>query len=289
MTHPDGVAHGPDGAPPPGSALSNSEQTTGTADSSGSSRSVGAAGHVGGGRRSALNGYRFLLVATGAGLCVAAACSLIIAKLLADVNSADGAVRRDPQILTWAVDHRTAALTTLFRAVTHLADPLVVILVAAVAAQLLFRARHRTLALLVVATTAGTAVTTTVMKAAVDRARPPQTLWLSFASGPAFPSGHSAQSVALYGSIAVAITCVAHRRALRAGAPLVAAALAVAVGSSRVYLGVHWPTDVLCGWAVAILWLTILLLSGWSLPRLRAGLLADRASRRGRADCPDRC
>lgn len=204
MTHPDGVAHGPDGAPPPGSALSNSEQTTGTADSSGSSRSVGAAGHVGGGRRSALNGDRFLLVATGAGLCVAAACSLIIAKLLADVNSADGAVRRDPQILTWAVDHRTAALTTLFRAVTHLADPLVVILVAAVAAQLLFRARHRTLALLVVATTAGTAVTTTVMKAAVDRARPPQTLWLSFASGPAFPSGHSAQSVALYGSIAVA-------------------------------------------------------------------------------------
>jgi len=48
---------------------------------------------------------------------------------------------------------------------------------------------------------------------------------------------------------------------------------------SRVYLGVHWASDVLCGWAVATMWVTVLVLLGWSLPRLAGLGLAGRARR----------
>lgn len=46
------------------------------------------------------------------------------------------------------------------------------------------------------------------------------------------------------------------------------AALAGAIGVSRIYLGVHWMSDVVCGWAVASLWLVTLLLIGWAGPRI---------------------
>ncbi len=47
----------------------------------------------------------------------------------------------------------------------------------------------------------------------------------------------------------------------------VAVIIAIGVGASRVYLAVHWPSDVACGWAVAALWLVTLLLIGWARPR----------------------
>ncbi len=251
MIDPDGPAHEPDGAPPSGSVLSDS----------------------------------VLVMATTVGLVVVAACSVVIAKLLDDVMGADDSAQRDPRMLNWVVDHRTDPLTTFFRAVTHLADPIVVIVVATVATLVLFRSRHRRLALLVAVSTAGTAMITTVAKMAVDRARPPQQLWLGAASGPAFPSGHSAQSVALYGVLAVVVWSLTLSPAVRIGAVVGALLIAVAVGTSRVYLAVHWPSDVLCGWAVAALWLTTLLMIGWSLPQIRTLVLADRAGRS--ADAPD--
>ena len=86
----------------------------------------------------------------------------------------------------------------------------------------------------------------------VDRHRPARPDWAAAASGPAYPSGHTTAS-----AVVAALICVAAARAGqgRKRVALQAAALcwAVLVGLTRIYLGVHWPTDVLAGWLLAAL------------------------------------
>ena len=249
----------------------------GEADGSGSTRAARSVRQIADELRAVFDSDRVLLGMTVVGLGVVAACSVVIAELLDDVMGAQGAAGRDPRVLSWMLEHRTDALTALFRTVTHLADPMVVVVVAVTATLVLLRARRRRLALLVAASTVGTAVVTAVAKLAVDRPRPPQVLWLTDASGAAFPSGHAAQAVALYGALAAVVWTLARPLSVRVTSLVLAGFVAVAVGVSRTYLAVHWASDVLCGWAIAALWVTTLLLIGWSLPRLRRLMSADPA------------
>jgi membrane-associated phospholipid phosphatase len=108
----------------------------------------------------------------------------------------------------------------------------------AVIAALALRRRPAEVAVLVAAAVS-IYVAVHVMKAATDRPRPPDPLAGSTLS--AFPSGHAA-----YSTIYVAVALATRRPALVA----VAVALALAIGLTRVYLRVHWATDVLAGWAL---------------------------------------
>lgn len=93
---------------------------------------------------------------------------------------------------------------------------------------------------------------------AVARPRPPGGDWLYPATGFAFPSGHTTNTTITLGILV--LLCQRRRRAGRAtraavvGAWVVAVVGAAAVGWSRVYLGVHWPTDVAAGWAFGTAW-----------------------------------
>jgi undecaprenyl-diphosphatase len=215
-----------------------------------------------------LRSDRFLILSTLAALAVVSGCAVVVAKLLDDAMGGEDAARLDPSILQWFIDHRTDLLTTGARWVTHLGDPAVVAaVVAGCVIALVVRGRRRP-ALFVLASSLGAAVASTAAKYAVDRTRPPEALWLAPAYGPSFPSGHATQSVACYLAIAVVVGLALRGRAARMAVVVAAGAVAVLVGLSRVYLGVHWPSDVLCGWAVAMLWLVSLLLVGWFYPRL---------------------
>jgi membrane-associated phospholipid phosphatase len=86
---------------------------------------------------------------------------------------------------------------------------------------------------------------------AIARPRPPRADWLAYASGHAFPSGHTTTSALLAIGLAAALLTRSQRPITRAAAVLGPALWAVAVGVDRVYLGVHWPTDVLAGWLLA--------------------------------------
>ncbi|MBI1378526.1 MAG: phosphatase PAP2 family protein [Frankiales bacterium] len=92
---------------------------------------------------------------------------------------------------------------------------------------------------------------------ATGRARPPEVDWAGAAGGPSFPSGHTttATLVALCAAWALSarVTGTRRRRLLWAGA----AAYALAVGWSRVWLGVHWPSDVVGGWLFATAWCAV--------------------------------
>jgi undecaprenyl-diphosphatase len=93
-----------------------------------------------------------------------------------------------------------------------------------------------------------------VIKAVVARPRPQVGHLVITATGFSFPSGHATQSAAAYGAIALVVRA---RYGARTGRWAVGLAVVVTatVGLSRVYLGVHWPSDVVAGWLLGTAWL----------------------------------
>jgi undecaprenyl-diphosphatase len=107
---------------------------------------------------------------------------------------------------------------------------------------------------LVLIAVAGGQVVTTLAKHGFDRPRPdlvPHGMQVYTAS---FPSGHSMMAAVTYLTMAVLVARVQPTRALKAYVLALAVLVTVAVGISRVYLGVHWPTDVLAGWSAGAAW-----------------------------------
>ncbi|HVJ00304.1 MAG TPA: phosphatase PAP2 family protein [Sphingomonas sp.] len=107
---------------------------------------------------------------------------------------------------------------------------------------------------LVVAATVLGSLVTSVAKQLVARPRPDLIDHLVQVSSMSFPSGHSANSAIVYLTIATLLTQVVTERAARNFILVAAGLLVAAIGCSRVYLGVHWPTDVLAGWSFGTFW-----------------------------------
>ena len=144
--------------------------------------------------------------------------------------------------------HRSPALTDFFRGYTG-AGRWFVIAAAAVAviAGLTATSRHRA-AVFLGAAVAAALVLDPILKAVFGRARPPAESAAAHAGWYAFPSGHSLASATL----ALAIVVVAWPTRWRVPAAVVVLTFAFLMGLSRVYLGVHWLTDVLGAWALAV-------------------------------------
>ncbi len=95
-----------------------------------------------------------------------------------------------------------------------------------------------------------------LLKALVGRDRPEPDVTLAVAGGAAYPSGHALTAVLVAGVVAVLLVTVARpRAAVRLPALIALALVAVAVGCTRVLLGVHWASDVVGSWLVALAWL----------------------------------
>jgi membrane-associated phospholipid phosphatase len=158
-------------------------------------------------------------------------------------------------------------LTLLANGVTALAATTSVLLVAAVAAAALLARGHWPGALAVVLAVGATQAIVFAIKELVARARPPaSTAWID-AAGHAFPSAHAASGVALYGLLAVYTLQRLHGRA-RAAVGAVALVGVGSIGLTRVYLGAHYPSDVLAGWLVG----AVVAAAAWQLARALRGL-----------------
>jgi undecaprenyl-diphosphatase len=176
-------------------------------------------------------------------------------ELLGLAERPDGSTGFDRSVTSWFVDHRASWLTTVARALSTIGSQKVLLpLIAVVAIVLLARRALRPAALLVVIW-AGAIELYSLAKNVVDRPRPPMHLWLTTASSSAFPSGHATQSLSTFA--ALALVAAAFVPTARRPAVAVAAAVAAGVGWSRVYLGVHWATDVVAGWLAAACWVTL--------------------------------
>lgn len=152
--------------------------------------------------------------------------------------------------------HRRPAVLTALEVISWLGrPPLLAVAVGGTAAWCWRNDRVR-LAAFLAATSASGAVVGTLVKVVVDRPRPVVDHPVSTAFGKSFPSGHAMHGTIAYGAIALVVLPMVSRRARRAvlaGTILVVAA----IGSSRLFLGLHFLTDVVGGYVLGAAWLAI--------------------------------
>lgn len=192
---------------------------------------------------------------------ITAVCSLLLfLELAEEVTEGD----------TGAIDK---AILLAFRTVGDVDDPLgppwleefgrdvtglgsagvLTMLVIATTVFLLLAGRART-ALFVAAASFGGMIASNLLKALFDRARPDLVAHDIYLYTTSFPSGHAMQSAVVYLTLGALLARLVHRRILKAYVLSLAVFLAFIIGVSRVYLGVHWPSDVLAGWAIGGAW-----------------------------------
>jgi len=183
------------------------------------------------------------------------AVGVLCGDLLRGAERPDGSTSFDSSITTWMVAHRTGGLTTLARLLSAVGSQKILIPLAGVSAVLLVARRRLVLAGLVIVAWGGALGLYNLVKHFVHRPRPPMAIWLVKVTSTSFPSGHATQSLATF----VALALVAAALAASAGvvAKSLALTLAAGIGWSRVYLGVHWTTDVIAGWLIGATWVMI--------------------------------
>jgi membrane-associated phospholipid phosphatase len=162
----------------------------------------------------------------------------------------------------------TPAATTGFEVVTQLGSTAVLLAVAAVAAAYLARLGRRRDAAFLILAFAGAEALTWSLKAAFQRERPSFDDPIATASSFSFPSGHALVSFAVYGALACVLLESLRSRRTRAACVAGAAVVVAAIGFSRLYLGVHYLSDVLAGYAVALAWLLTIATVRERQPRL---------------------
>jgi membrane-associated phospholipid phosphatase len=181
-----------------------------------------------------------------------------------------GLARDDARVLAFFTGHRAPWLTSLAKVLTWLGSSLVLWPVAVIAGLGLWRWRRRWLpAVLPALALAGVWAGSLLIKGLVGRPRPPAADMLTVVHSWSYPSEHAAQALATWGMIALMLMAGRPARArvlLAAGAVLIA----FVVGLTRLYLGAHWMTDVLGGWALAGVWDCLLIICYLLTPRMAA-------------------
>jgi undecaprenyl-diphosphatase len=114
--------------------------------------------------------------------------------------------------------------------------------------------RHYHAVLLLLASTIGGILLNHSLKGVFARPRPEELLRLTDARSLSFPSGHAMESAVIYLTLAAILSSQVESRALRVYFVGFAFLLTLIVGASRVYLGVHYPSDVLAGWTAGLAW-----------------------------------
>jgi undecaprenyl-diphosphatase len=199
-------------------------------------------------RRPRLALFAQLVLGLGASLAL-----LLVLESLAEEVVEGETHRFDEAVLLWIDATLPGWLELPMRTVTTLGYYWFVGLVLAVSCYLFYRRRMPVSAALLVVSAAGSMVITTALKALYQRTRPEVFETNYVASFYSFPSGHATVAVGFYGVLTL---LVAYRLTgtLRWLAVAAGAALILSIGFSRLYLGVHYPSDILAGYLAAGFW-----------------------------------
>jgi undecaprenyl-diphosphatase len=206
-----------------------------------------------------------------------------LSELTEDVLEGD-TERFDRAVLLWVNARATPWLDGAAIEITTLGDTLVVFLVTVVSAVLLLLLGRRAYAALLVLAVGGAAIINPILKSIFGRERPQVFEWVTphGSASPAYPSGHALMSMVTLVTLAFIVQRLATRRWIRIAAMLVAGALVLLIGLSRLYLGVHYPSDVIAGYVIGFVWAVFCALAVEGFARLRGGANpGSAASRRG--------
>lgn len=192
-----------------------------------------------------------------------AALAIVLFAWIANEVFLEHSVRFDLAVRAWIHQYSSPALTRAAKAASFLGEQgLFIALI--ISLPVLFYLRWRKAAAWLVITVAGSLLLNMALKDAFHRSRPDP----FFGSDPmsySFPSGHAMVSFCFYGVLAGLLMDRIHSLASRIAIWLLAAFLVSAIGLSRIYLGVHYPTDVLAGYLAGAVWVTAMI----ALDRLR--------------------
>lgn len=165
----------------------------------------------------------------------------------------------DLSVQQWFFSLRGDGLNAIVSALTHCGDTVTII---ALCILLLLLPNRLKFGVPVSISALGGVAIYKPMKHIFMRARPDEVFHLVEQGGYSFPSGHSVTSVVVYGLLIYLIRKRCKNQTVKNILTVLCAALMIIIGPSRIYVGVHWPTDVLCGWligsAVLIIAVTIL-------------------------------
>jgi undecaprenyl-diphosphatase len=201
------------------------------------------------------------------GLLAAAGCLWLFGGLAEDLLTGDPIVRFDRALDDYLHAHATPALTTFFLIVTALGSIEVMVLLGVVVAALLAWGRRWLFLGSWLAAVAGSAFLDHVLKGLFERPRPHFEHPLLVETSYSFPSGHAMESLVVYGMLAYFAVLACRTWESRVAVVFGAALLVMLIGFSRMYLGVHYFSDVLAGYAAGGVWLSALITGAETIRR----------------------
>ena len=197
-------------------------------------------------------GLPYLITALIALIVVVAGINLFIE--LTDTLQSDVLSMWDTRITDYVISFRNPALTRYFIIVTDIGDLygyLVVLIICTALSYFVFKRWKYVLQIVLVLALAS--ISNVVLKRFIDRARPSIEHMVTVETL-SYPSGHSMSAMAFYGFLIYLLTQFKMNKLLRAGSIMVLVILILSIGISRIYLGVHFPSDVAGGFIAGFIW-----------------------------------
>jgi undecaprenyl-diphosphatase len=183
--------------------------------------------------------------------------ALILFVWLAREVTRGDAMRLDTPIREAVHARSSPPLTAMMRGVSLIGSEVVLVPLGVILVWRLVAAKRRRAAVVFGVAALGAEALDQIMKLLFDRPRPEPFFGLASPITHSFPSGHAMVSCCFFGVLAVILTAREPSRARRISIFAAAAILVALMGFSRVYLGFHYPTDVLAGYAAAVVWLAV--------------------------------
>jgi undecaprenyl-diphosphatase len=178
--------------------------------------------------------------------------------------------RFDTMVLQWLGARHTAGLTATMAEITPLGTGIVVLMIVGITTAFLWHTEHKYSARMLLAATAGGILLNNVLKLYFNRARPDVFEWETHVASSSFPSGHAMSATVVYGTVAYLLARLQKHVWSRTLTLLAAVVIIALVCVSRLYLGVHYPSDVLAGIIIGLAW------SGFCMATLEASLVLLR-------------
>jgi undecaprenyl-diphosphatase len=204
-------------------------------------------------RKHVRNAYVAFGIFLLSGTAVAIVCTYAFAKLAGHVQS--GRTQKfDETVMRWIAAHQYPVVEQTMLEVTALGTGVVVAMVVFVAAMFLWLNKHKHSALLLMIATFGGILLNSLLKLGFDRPRPQIFKWGTYAASSSFPSGHAMSSIIVYGTVAYLAARLQRRAASRALTLSFAALVIILICVSRLYLGVHYPSDIAAGLVIGLAW-----------------------------------
>lgn len=176
----------------------------------------------------------------------------------------------DVAVLQWLGAHHTKLLTSAAVELTYLGTGTVVLMIVCVAALFLWHTEHKHSARILLFAVAGNIALNGMLKLMFHRARPTVFTWQTTAVSSSFPSGHAMSATVCYGVVAYLASRLQSHRISRIATLTAAVILILLICSTRLYLGVHYPSDVIAGIIVGVAW------SGFCLAVFETALVLAR-------------